>query len=80
MDVGFEYDYPQVPTTIALPALTRPVWVLYYNPSVRARGSELLSGVYWTCRVCEPKLGRSCGGSDSCWFTQQTLKCFAFFR
>jgi hypothetical protein len=31
---------PQVPTATALPAQTRPVQVLDYNPSIRTRGSE----------------------------------------
>jgi len=31
MDMEFEHDYPQVPTTTALSAPTKPVWVLDFT-------------------------------------------------
>ena len=58
LDVNAEFEHcPRVSTTTALPASTRPVWVLDHNPSVRTRWSELPPGDHWTYRVCRLKMG-----------------------
>ena len=38
MDMEFEHDYPQVPTTTALSAPTKPVWVLDFTNNGGSNG------------------------------------------
>ena len=38
MDMEFEHDYPQVPTTTALSASTKPVWVLDFTNDGSSNG------------------------------------------
>lgn len=38
MDMEFEHDYPQVPTTTALSAPTKPVWVLDFTNNGSSNG------------------------------------------